>query len=184
MQLELLGRMVLTDPSERQADCDLPHYSVGISDQSGATASYPVTEPECTTQPHVSFADFQPVQNTFGCEPWPSRVFTTDPEYAVPVGPSRCEYRFYPSRVEGAAAWTRFQLPGGSCQIIVTGIALDVTLYDLDGAQPLASMTTPIAEDVSTALQYEFAAAGEYRVHFQAVDPADATPGGIRFTCE
>jgi hypothetical protein len=183
-QLTLLDRLTLTEPSEQQASCDMPHYSLRITDTDGESVSYSVTDPECTTDPHVSFADFNPFQQTFGCEPQPWQVFAPERENATTVGPSRCDYRFYPTRFTETPAWAQVQLPATACQITVTGIALEVTLYDSSVSQELATMTTPADAEASTMLEHTLTTAGDYWVRFQPVDPEATTSGYVMFTSE
>ncbi len=183
-QLALLEQLTLTDPAEQPASCDVPHYSLVITAVQGTSASYSVTSPECTTRPHVSLADFQPLRETFGCDPQPTRHFVLERDYADPVVPSRCDYRYYPGQFAGAATWTRFQVPASTCRITVRDVALEVTLYDVDASQSLDTMTTPEDDGTSTTLEYAFATAGDYWVRLQSVDPAATSPGYVMFTCD
>ncbi len=184
-QLELLAGLELIEPTLPPASCDLPSFSVRITDGRGVAVSYSVTDPSCTNRPLISFSSFLPFQETLGCDPFPAGLFFLELEYADPVGPSRCQYRFYPGHFDGELAWMLLRVPEpGSCRITTLGLELDLVLYDPTGSQALASATTPAGEDAAYVLDQDFAAAGDYPVSFQAVDPEETTPGSIAFTCE
>jgi len=184
-QLELLSGLELIEPTPPLASCDLPSFSVRITDGQGIAASYSVTDPSCTDEPLISFSSFRPFQRTLGCEAFPGELFSLELQYADPVGPSRCQYRFYPGHFFGELVWMLLRVPApGSCRITTLGLELDLVLYDPTATQVLASATTPGGEDAAYALDQAFTAAGDYPVSFQAVDPEETTPGSILFTCE
>jgi len=184
-QLELLAGLELIEPTLPPASCDLPSFTVRITDEDGIAVSYSVTDPSCTDEPLISAASFRPFQETLGCDPFPAELFTLELEYADPVGPSRCQYQFYPGRFLGEPAWSLLRIPApGTCRITTLGLEIDLVLYDPTATQVLASATTPGGEDAAYALDQDFTAAGDYPVSFQAVDPEETTPGSILFTCE
>ncbi len=167
------------------AVCDLPSFTVRITDEDGVAVSHSVTDPSCTDEPLISAASFLPFQQTLGCDAFPTGLFTPELEYADPVGPSRCQYQLYPGHFHGELAWMLLRVPvPGSCRITTLGLELDLLLYDPSATQVLASATTPGGEDATYVLEQDFTAAGDYPVSFQAVDPEETTPGSILFTCE